>query len=420
MGALTAILQGIGRTGSNIAEGRLAEEDRKLKMLQSRMALEQITQRLGMEKQAAALNTPEGIRSQLKGVLGREPTPEELQRRMGVAPKEFAPKKAYTDIRFGEHGAEGLSTETGQYEHIPGGEDLRPSSKSSPKADFQRLYAKALADADPKQAAKAMTDPSQLSAIIQGSKHLTEDEKRNAMAYLGTNTTPASQAAGRALGYQILTGPRWAALDPKVQARIALARSVASGNYAAQLTSFNAFLGHAKDLKEYFSQLGNLDIRLLNIPLNRAREYTNSPEIIGVLAKMEPVRKEFESFLLNNRALYETDREDAQKILNENLTLAMTMEALNSFTKTASIRLGALNASVKRVTGADIPDIVEPENGDFLWEMGYGIPGYTGNSTFEQAFPAPSGTPGKAPTGATKVPVKGRGNVIVVSPEDMK
>ena len=48
-GFLQSVLQGIGRTGADAAGGRLEAEDRKLKMLQSQMELNQLKQKLGME-----------------------------------------------------------------------------------------------------------------------------------------------------------------------------------------------------------------------------------------------------------------------------------------------------------------------------------------------------------------------------------
>ncbi len=398
MGAFaTALLQGIGRTGSDVAEGRLAEQKRQLEMIKSKIGLDEIQQRMSLQQQAAQRQTPAGTKAYLKGVLGRDPTNDELQRYLGVQPT--VPKAKYVDLKQDTKGKWwGLNNETQKMEQLPGQEEFEAARKAgNPKADFQRLFSKALSGVDPKlaKATDLMTNPAKVNSIIQGSSALTEDEKRDAMSYLATNSTPASQAAARAQGYQILAGPRWAALDPKVQARIAAARSMAAGTYGAQLTSFNAFLGHAKDMLDYFGQLENLDMRFLNIPINRLRESTNSPEIIGVIAKMQPVQKEFQTLLLNNRALYETDREDAQKILDENMTLGQVHEAINSFTNTVAIRLGAMNSTIKRVTGADIPEIVEPDNGSFMWEMGAKIPDYTGNTTFESMFPAPNAPPAK-------------------------
>ncbi len=96
-GLLQSVLQGIGRTGADVAGGRLEAEDRKLKMLQSQMALNELKQRLGLQSEelklkqdAAQRQTPEGAKAYLKGVLGRDPNNDELQRYAGVAPPKMS------------------------------------------------------------------------------------------------------------------------------------------------------------------------------------------------------------------------------------------------------------------------------------------------------------------------------------------
>ena len=46
-GLLQSVLQGIGRTGADVAGGRLEAQDRQLKMLQSQMALNELTTEIG-------------------------------------------------------------------------------------------------------------------------------------------------------------------------------------------------------------------------------------------------------------------------------------------------------------------------------------------------------------------------------------
>lgn len=210
---------------------------------------------------------------------------------------------------------------------------------------------------------------------------------------------------------QMLVAPRWAALDPERQGQIAAAKSLAAGVYGNQTTSFNAFIGHAGDLNDAFKELGNTDIKLLNTGINKLKEQTD-PKIVNVMAKLEPVRKEFESFLLNNRALYDADRKSADTILSENSTPAQMQTALRSMAHTAGIRLGALNSSVKRVTGADVPDLLEPSNGSILEELGGSVPDYQGGGSFNKSFGSPQ-FGGKAGSNATK-PVKPTANAPAV------
>jgi hypothetical protein len=198
---------------------------------------------------------------------------------------------------------------------------------------------------------------------------------------------------------QVFAAPRWASLDPERQAQISMAKSLASGLFANQLTSFNAFLGHLGDLKDSVGALNNLDARFLNMPINRIKLQTGNQAIQAVIAKIEPVRKEFESLLLNNRALYEMDRKSADTILSEDASPAQMQTAMKSLAHTAAIRLGAVNSTIKRVARADIPGIVEPASGAVLSEFGEEIPDYQGGGSFGDIFKSPQGPPNRSKAG---------------------
>jgi hypothetical protein len=74
------------------------------------------------------------------------------------------------------------------------------------------------------------------------------------------------------------------------------------------------------------------------------------------------VRKEFESFLLNNRALYQDDRNEAVQLIDENASPAQMLAVLPSLIHTGSARLEEANEQYKRATGGkSIPNLVSPE-----------------------------------------------------------
>src|SRR5438445_1270717 len=97
-GLFGSIARGLAGTGEDLGQASIylgqqsqqAQQDaleQRLKEIQSKRE----ERRLGLEESAAAQKTPEGIRNLLRGVFGREPTQEELQRYLGVAPKEEKP-----------------------------------------------------------------------------------------------------------------------------------------------------------------------------------------------------------------------------------------------------------------------------------------------------------------------------------------
>lgn len=208
------------------------------------------------------------------------------------------------------------------------------------------------------------------------------------------DTTRVQPGVARA---NVMNGPRWAALDPNRQAQIAVARSLASGAFGNQTSSINALIGHLGDLKDTVASLGNLDQKFLNVPLNSLKDQTGDPNVTNVLAKMEPVRKEFETLLLNGHALYGDDRKSAETIVNLNSSLGQVQAAMKSLAHTGAIRMGAVNSTVKRVTGADIPELLEPASASILADFGEEIPDYQGqNGNFQNIFSTPQGPASRA------------------------
>lgn len=136
--------------------------------------------------------------------------------------------------------------------------------------------------------------------------------------------------------------------DAETQSEISAARAsgreFAVGTEADQLQAFRTFVRHAADLDKFSKEFARTGSPLANKPLNWLRQNAaGNPQVAAFLAKIDPPAKEFESFLLNNRALYEEDRETVNQILNENLTAAQMSAVLRSFGETASARLHTLN-----------------------------------------------------------------------------
>jgi hypothetical protein len=97
------------------------------------------------------------------------------------------------------------------------------------------------------------------------------------------------------------------------------------------------------------------------------------------LAKLEPVQKEFESFLLNNRALREDDREAAKALIDENASPAAMLEVLPSIVQTGSERLSEADAAYARATnGKHIPNLITPQAAAILKKLGIESPAQTG------------------------------------------
>jgi hypothetical protein len=142
--------------------------------------------------------------------------------------------------------------------------------------------------------------------------------------------------------------------DAEVQAGVSGAR-VAGKEIPTQVQSFRAFLGHADDLASAAKATNLGQVPWANKPLVELRNMAaGDPQITKYLAKIEPVRKEFESFLLNNRALYSEDRAQGEKIISEASTPQQMNAAIETLTHTAYIRLKALNQRAAETGAAPV------------------------------------------------------------------
>ena len=138
----------------------------------------------------------------------------------------------------------------------------------------------------------------------------------------------------------------------EVDRKIKMEDYYANGKGADSLRSFGIFLEHGGAASEAVNQIRLSKMPVINKPINWWREHmSGAPEFTQLVAALEPVRKEFESFLLGGRALYAEDRKAAEVILNENSSPAQIQQALKTMAHTAEARLNEENHRYKKVMG---------------------------------------------------------------------
>lgn len=134
-----------------------------------------------------------------------------------------------------------------------------------------------------------------------------------------------------------------------------------SGTTGKLLTSYNTFVRHAGDMWDAIDELKNSGYQDWNKPMNWLAQHTGDPRVQAFMAKMQPVQKEFQSFLIGGHALYEDDRKDAKALFDENSSPAAMRAVLQSLAHTGGARLSEMNNSFHRATGRDIPNLVSSE-----------------------------------------------------------
>jgi len=137
--------------------------------------------------------------------------------------------------------------------------------------------------------------------------------------------------------------------------KIDMEQSFTVGKDGQNLQSFGTFLEHAGELSKALDGVAQSSSPALNKPINWIRKNAEgNPEYQRLLVAIEPVGKEFESFLLNQRALYVDDRKRIDVLMNGNSSPAQIMTALNQMGKTAKDRYTEMNQRYKRVMKQDI------------------------------------------------------------------
>jgi hypothetical protein len=148
----------------------------------------------------------------------------------------------------------------------------------------------------------------------------------------------------------------------EVKRKIDMEQSFAVGKDSIGVQSFDTFLQHAGEVTETLKQIQLTDNRLFNKSLNWwRRNMKGTPELARLETSIEPVAKEFESFLLNQRALYADDRRKMDVLLNPDQPLKVTMATLEQMGKTAKDRYSAMNQRYKRTMGHDLGDSFSPD-----------------------------------------------------------
>jgi hypothetical protein len=176
----------------------------------------------------------------------------------------------------------------------------------------------------------------------------------------------------------------------EVDRKIKMEDSFTNGKDGQNLQSFGTFLEHAGEASDVVNNYRNTGSPLINKPLNWIRSHVaGDPGFQQFTASLEPVRKEFEGFLLGGHALYGDDRKAAETILSDNSSPAQIQAALKQMGHTVKARYNETNFRYKRLMGHDLEGAISPEAAAGAQKIGVNLAGVS----------APSGPP----PGATHV-----------------
>lgn len=147
----------------------------------------------------------------------------------------------------------------------------------------------------------------------------------------------------------------------EVDRRVKMLDNFTNGKDGQSLQSFGTFLEHAGDANRVVQNIRNgVTPQILNVPLNALEKHGWGTTATQLAAALEPVRKEFEGFLLGGRALYAEDRKAAEAILSDSSTPAQVQAALKQMAHTVSARYREMNNRFKNTMKVGIEEGVGP------------------------------------------------------------
>jgi hypothetical protein len=165
------------------------------------------------------------------------------------------------------------------------------------------------------------------------------------------------------------------------------------GKTSNNIQAFDAFLGHAGDAMEQNEDWRRTNSPLINKPLNwLAKNATNDEHYEAFTDALEPVRKEFMSFLNANRAEHVEDIRTMQTVLNDAKTPAEIETALKQLGRSADIRLRSVGTKWRNTIHSEFPNLISDDGMRTLQRMGVRDGNGNPSTSAAKAFKAADGT----------------------------
>lgn len=261
-----------------------------------------------------------------------------------------------------------------RYQVLHPGKPLPDEYKVPPnakKGDFTRID-KALSATETAEATKTQRDTlnemKKQTLALAGQKHDASQEaiEAAAKALAGGDLTRLKDIASMRGDQRLLIFNRAKELNPKFSPNttdrmIKMIDEYTTGKVGDQLQSFGTFLEHAGAAKDAADSIYNSSVPAFNKPLNWWKEHlSGDANYQQFVTALEPVRKEFEGFLLGGRALYGDDRKNAEIILSENSSPAQINAALKQMGHTVQARYNELDHRFQNTIHKPISEVVGP------------------------------------------------------------
>ena len=320
------------------------------------------------QKYAAALPPDEGkdflkrFTEQQKFGLSQEnkpPAAEDIKNLPGSALKgqkdafgnEIDPNGVYTKSKDGKLYPEAPAPKSKSEEELTD-ESLHGATPEIRRSAKENLEAMQRRKVDIAKAGRQTTEKSQEDKAIE---ETAQSLAKNDLTRIQDVTSMRSENRLRVYARAKEINPNFSTFG--IQQQINMETLYTTGKMGDNLQAFGTFLEHAGEASDVINNIRLSGTPAINKPLNWWRKnMEGDPDYQALLTALEPVRKEYESFLLGNHAMYEDDRKAIQTILSDNASPAQYQGALKQMGKTAKARYTEANQRYKRVRHKDLDD----------------------------------------------------------------
>lgn len=193
------------------------------------------------------------------------------------------------------------------------------------------------------------------------------DANASAWSSRGTYKNTGGLTQAQAIGWARAINPAWnEQLYGDRQKLYQDYQSTKAGTAGGNIRSFNDFLlhaGQAADVTDKWRQKFLVNgSPLINTPMNKLRNrLLGDPDYTDFVTALEPVKKEYQAFLNNNRAEHTADLDQMQVIVSPDSTPAQIEAALKRMADTAVLRLDSLDQGFVQGTGGkQFPNLIHP------------------------------------------------------------
>lgn len=228
-------------------------------------------------------------------------------------------------------------------------------------------------------ASRAAKESEQYDTYLQDAKDIAGDPNDPGSGDMQQLDKLISQrTADRPKVYRMIKdiNPNWSPAEAETKLDVWKDYTTDKGKTSGLLQSFNAFYGHvadALDSNENYRRMGRSASDYLNKPLtwwdSHAGELGDQEDYARFRASLEPAKNEWMTFLSNQHALTERDKELADRLVSDTQTPATAEATLKEMARTAAIRLGPINDKWKRIFSRDFPDLLNQRSVDAIQLM---------------------------------------------------